>query len=112
MAELSTCPSCRGLCPPRAECCPNCGARVALSPVARAALAAGSGLAMLTLMACYGAGPLGKPTPSPSPGPSSLLPDGGKVRITQYCGLPDGGTPVPCDELDAGASDGGASDGG
>jgi hypothetical protein len=75
---------------------------------------AGSGVAALTLMACYGSAVcrsgtgVGCGTPLPN---VDLLPDGGMPHGVQYCGVPDGGTPVPCDEADGGP-DAGSPDGG
>jgi hypothetical protein len=93
--------------------------------VPRPLLLAGSGLAILAFgnVACGSSGvagvtvcepglcgPVGTPVQIDEDGG-----DGGSVAV-QYCGLPDGGTPVPCypdgghvdPEPDAGPTDGGA----
>jgi hypothetical protein len=55
---------------------------------------------------CIGCGPTGKPVETTG---GTTGTSGGAV---QYCGLPDGGTPIPCSELDGGSEDGGPGDAG
>ncbi len=118
MSRLGSCGACGGLVPYRAESCPHCDARLGgqLSQLGKSVLCvAGAGVAALTLMACYGAAPCTGGTfcggPPPTTGSTGILPDGGHGVAIQYCGLPDGGTPIPCDELDGG-NDGGELDAG
>jgi len=64
MSRLPACPSCGGLVPARVLTCPHCDASVSppsstLQKLTRGLLAATSGGALsLTLMACYGSGPV------------------------------------------------------
>ncbi|MBS2032353.1 MAG: hypothetical protein JST54_30920 [Deltaproteobacteria bacterium] len=121
---LEICGGCQGLLPRSAERCPNCQRSV--TPVALRwakgiAAAAGSGVAAVTLMACYGvpcAGANGACGEGTGGGIGSTGLDSGNVQYYQYCPWPDGGL-YPCwpdggeVDLDAGApTDGGDGDGG
>lgn len=86
MNSLTRCSDCHGFVPSSLAACPNCGAAHERnrSPLATGLIAAGGGLAMLALSACYG------------PGAAS----------NQLCTLPDGGEELcyelTCVETDAG----------
>lgn len=59
MSQLASCPSCRGFVPQAAVACPHCAASLApkgrLRSLRRGLLTlAGTGVAAVTLMACYG----------------------------------------------------------
>lgn len=60
---LATCPACDGFLPASATTCPHCGATVSTAPApagiaGKILAAAGTGLMAITLMACYGGGPV------------------------------------------------------
>lgn len=60
---LASCPSCDGFVPASATTCPHCGAAVSAAPPpsgigGKILAAAGTGLVAITLMACYGGGPV------------------------------------------------------
>jgi hypothetical protein len=100
------CPKCRRHLRAEESCCPFCCRSLHRNALAAAALAGiGCGLASTPV---YGAFPSGPPRGGASTGSTGGSPGGG----VQYCGIPDGGTPIPCNELDGGNPDGGPKDGG
>jgi len=96
---LEICGGCKGLIPRAATRCPNCQRSV--TPVALrwakgVAAVAGSGMAAVTLMACYGApcvhanAACGEGVDGTG-GTTSGDIDSGNVQDYQYCPFPDGG---------------------
>lgn len=125
MSSFTRCPACAGPTPLTASACPHCQVQLTgRSLLKRAVTVAGSGLASLTLMACYGSAPCNgtKGCVDVEPTPAGLLPDGGDAGVEptyQYCRPTADSGVVPCwpdggavQFNDAGSTDGGQTDGG